>query len=64
MTIRKFKAKNKSATSVASGRGFARWAGISKEDRSAEMSSVAKVKYKKYIEYKKIAEQSKLDTQA
>lgn len=38
------------------GRGFARWAGISKKARSAEMSRVAKVRHVKYMEYKKIVE--------
>lgn len=39
-----------------SKRGYARWKGISKADRSKEMSRVAKIKGAKYLEYKKIAE--------
>lgn len=39
-----------------SQRGYARWKGISKKDRSAEMSRVAKIKSAKYMEYKQIAE--------
>ena len=39
-----------------SKRGFARWKGVSKKARSAEMSRIAKIRAKKYNSYKKIAE--------
>ena len=46
------------------GRGHARWAGISKKDRSAEMSRIAKIRAKKYNFYKEIVEKQNLTTQA
>jgi hypothetical protein len=62
MTNQKSQEKTKKTTKTGLPRGKARWAGISKKDRSTEMSRVAKVKSAKYLEYKKIAEN--LTTQA
>ena len=52
--------KKSNATDKTSKRGYARWKGISKEKRSAEMSRVAKKLWEKI----RAGEMTKIDTQA